>query len=238
MRVATFQRTPRDDDLSGTLDRLISDLQHCEANEIALALFPECYLQGYSTDPLEAAQRALSLDGESFQLILEALPTDRTTVVLGVIEKRSGGLYNTAVVIEDGTLKGTYSKTHPNETIFTAGVDYPVFECSGWRFGINICYDANFSAPALELSQQGAELLCYPLNNMMHSDKAAEWREQALRNLQKRAKETGCWVMSSDVVGRDGDKLSYGCSCIVQPDGTLAARVQERREGCVSLDLI
>jgi predicted amidohydrolase len=52
------------------------------------------------------------------------------------------------------------------------------------------------------------------------------------------ARETGCWVASSDVVGQHGDKLSHGCTCIVNPDGVVVARVTEGAEGVAIHDIV
>jgi len=58
-----------------------------------------------------------------------------------------------------------------------------------------------------------------------------------VRNLQARARETGCWVVSSDVVGIQEAALSHGCTCFVNPDGVIVARVPERAEGVIVHDI-
>lgn len=238
LRVASFQRRPRFDDVPGTLERLLADLRWCDAREVALAVFPECYLQGYGRDPEIMARRALALDGAIVEALLATLAPIRTTLVLGVVERREQVLYNAAAVIRQGRLLGRYAKTHPNEKAFAAGTDYPVFEAGGWPFGINICNDANFPDAALRIGRQGARLLCFPLNNMLAPATAAAWRDRGLDNLKQRATETGCWVASSDVVGRSDDQISYGLTCIVRPDGQVTARAPEGREGVALFDLV
>ena len=237
LRLASFQRQPNFNDVPGTVERLLADLRWCDDRDIHLAVFPECYLQGYSRDRQVLRQRALALDSDAFGEVLATLASIRCTIVLGVIERRRSGLYNTAAVIRSGKLLGTYSKTHPNEEAFEAGSNYPVFNILGWSFGINICNDANFPDAALRLSRQGARILCYPLNNMLRPRNADEWRKKSIENLKQIAATTGCWVVSSDVVGRHDDLVSYGCTCIVSPDGQVVERADEGHEGIVSFDL-
>lgn len=177
------------------------------------------------------------LDGAIVEEVLAALEPIRTSLVLGIIERRGAACYNTAVIIRQGRLLGRYAKAHPNEAAFEAGTDFPLFVTDGWPFGINICNDANFPDTALRVSRQGAKLLCYPLNNMLGPATAERWRERGLVNLKQRAVETGCWVASSDVVGRNGDLISYGLTCIVRADGEVVARVPEREEGVALFDL-
>ncbi|MFZ6647708.1 carbon-nitrogen hydrolase family protein [Undibacterium sp. TJN25] len=242
-RVAAFQRHPLFDDISGTTQRLMEDLAWCDREHVDLAVFPECYLQGYASDTDTVSRRALVLQGDDFQGFAKALADFRTDLIVGLAERRPGAggagveFYNTAVVMRSGRLLGRYAKAHPNEAAFAAGKDFPVFDRAGWRYGINICNDANFADVALEISHQGASLLCYPLNNMLLPATAQQWRSKSLQNLQQRALDTGCWVVSSDVTGETVGKMSYGCTCIVSPNGTLVKQVPEGEEGVVMLDI-
>lgn len=115
--------------------------------------------------------------------------------------------------------------------------EFPVFDTAGWKFGINICNDANFPDAALRVSSQGARLLCLPLNNMLPAGTAEKWRSRSIQNLQQRAIETGCWVVSSDVVGEQGEFISIGCTCIVSPEGQVVRQALERNEGSIMFDL-
>lgn len=131
----------------------------------------------------------------------------------------------------------SYAKNHPNERDFLPGEASPVFSKGPVSYGVNICFDANFPTSAMRLRDSGAQLICYPLNNMLAPATADRWRARSIGNLQDRARETGCWVASSDVVGQRGDKLSHGCTCIVNPDGVIVARVEEGVEGVAMHDV-
>ncbi|MFZ6654616.1 carbon-nitrogen hydrolase family protein [Undibacterium sp. TJN19] len=237
LRIAAFQRKPLFDKLPATLARLAHDLRWCDEHGVDVAVFPECYLQGYSSDSKTLARRAISLDDACMMQLLSALATTRVTCLLGLVERRSELLYNSVAVIRQGEILGVYSKSHPNEAAFTAGLDFPVFEVRNWRFGINICNDANFAAPARRLGEQGASLLCYPLNNMLLPATADKWRQKSLENLQQRAIDTGCWVISADVVGQHGEQIAHGCTCLFSPDGQVRLRVAEGQEGVVVADI-
>jgi predicted amidohydrolase len=237
LRVAAFQRRPLFDDVSGVLVRLTEDLEWCRQQDVQLALFPECYLQGYATDRETIVARSLAVDDHEVREVLSRLERYPTTFILGLIERRGASFLNSALVIREGLLLGTYAKTHPNEPGFDAGSDYPLFTSHNWLFGINICNDANFSDAALKISRQGARLLCYPLNNMLLPKNATKWRSRSVSNLQARAIATGCWVMSSDVVGHHGNQMSYGCPCIVSPNGDVVTRAPEEAEAAVLFDL-
>lgn len=227
--MAAFQRKPVFDDIAQAARRLSEDIAWCESQHVDVALFPECYLQGYATDLPTIARRAV--DGLAFANVLTMLPSSGVDVIVGFIEQRADGYYNSAAVVCEGEVRGKYAKNYPNEKAFLPGREAPVFLKSGLTFGINICFDANFPDSARRLSEQGARLICYPLNNMLATATAEKWRSRSVENLRQRAIETACWVASSDVVGTVGDQISFGCTCIVSPLGTVVARVAEGIEG-------
>jgi len=241
LRVAAFQRVPKYDDITGVIERTHEDLEWCDAQAVDLAIFPECYLQGYATELTRIAQRALSTDDPIVKQMLERFATIRTTIILGFIERRLEKFYNSAMVISSGRILGAYSKTHPNEQGFEAGTEFPVFEVSGWKFGINICWDSNFPEASQRIADQGARLLCFPLFNMLRPPNADSNRERTVECLKARALQTGCWVVSADVVGKitgyHANEMSYGCTCIVRPDGEVVTRVNELQEGVATFDL-
>ena len=121
-----------------------------------------------------------------------------------------------------------------NEAFFSPGTESLIFRTTGTAFGINICNDANYPEVALATARDGARGIVMPLNNFMRRSNAEIWREKTLRNLMERARDTGCWVVSSDVVGEDDERISHGCTAIVSAQGEVLARVPENVEGvCV-----
>ena len=100
------------------------------------------------------------------------------------------------------------------------------------------CNDANYPAAAWRARDGGANVLCYPLNNMLVPATAERWRARSIGNLIARARETRCWVVSSDVVGTSGGQVSFGCTAIVGPAGDIRARVPEGETGRILLDLL
>ncbi len=80
-------------------------------------------------------------------------------------------------------------------------------------------------------------MICYLLDNMPPPDTTARWRSRSVENLRARAVQTGCWIVSADVTGSCGARLSHGCTMIVRPDGTIAARVAEGVEGVAIYDV-
>ncbi len=237
MRIAAFQRVPVFDDAASVVARVVADLSRANMRGVDLAVFPECHLLGHGYDPSTIAARAIDLEDERWRAMLAVLAPVAATVILGSFERAPDGIANCALVIERGCVVGRYAKRHPNEPSVVAGDASPVFARAGVRYGINICNDANYSETARKLADQGAAMICYPLNNMLSPETAERWRGRSVENLRARARETGCWIVSADVTGSHGALVSHGCTMIVRPDGTIAARVAEGTEGVAIHDV-
>lgn len=202
-----------------------------DKEDVDVVCFPEGYINGYTRDESQARRVAVDLSSKEFRAILEKLSKFKAMAIIGVIENEDGTLFNTAIVVHEGELIGKYRKTHPQEGIFEAGLEYPVFEVKGWKFGINICYDANFPEASQKLVEQGAKVIFYPLNNELKKESAEKWRYKHVENLIQRARETNVWVISSDVIVETDETMGYGCTAIVSPEGKVIEKVAELTEG-------
>jgi predicted amidohydrolase len=203
-----------------------------EADEagVDLLLFPECFLQGYLVTEEHVRGHAFEVGSPGFAAVLARLASIRQMLVLGVIERDRDRYryYNTALVIAGGRVLGGYRKTFltTGESVFTAGDAYPVFDCLGVRFGINICYDAQFARAAAGVAAGGAEVLLVTAQNMMRRDKALWWQDRHNQIRTQRVRETGMWLVSADVTGeRDGTRIGLGPTCAVDPAGRVVAQV-------------
>jgi predicted amidohydrolase len=214
-------------------------LEKADRQQVELVCFPECYLQGYLCDARAAGEQALILTSATFDTLLKRFSDFRCMFVFGFIERQSARLFNSAAVVHQGKLLGCYRKTHllDGESMFEAGDGYPVFEIGRLRFGINICYDTNFSDSAAALANQGAELIVCPANNMMRVQVAERYK--ALHNEVRamHAREHGVWLVSSDVTGERDGRISYGPTAVIDSAGNVVAQVPLLQSGMVVADI-
>jgi predicted amidohydrolase len=236
MRIAAVQCSNIPDDAPRVSDAIVQRLRWADEEGIDLVIFPEAFLLGHSYDPEMIRSRA-RVSSIALTALCERVEAYRTTLVVGTFEIANEQVFNSAIIIEAGRVVGRYAKAHPNEPGVTAGNAFPTFLRRGIRYGVNICNDANHPAAAQCIADQGAGLILYPLNNMLPSATADRWREKSMTNLIERARQTGCWLASADVAGSSGDLVSYGCTAIVSPEGTIVARAPEMREGAAVHEL-
>lgn len=231
--VAACQLFDVQDDLEQTLDEIIEYAMQAADAGAKLVCFPENYLQGYTVDERHARRRAIDLNSVQFAEILKKLKPVRPTLVIGMIEKVEESLYITAVVVRRGKLLGHYRKNRlaAGERLFAAGTETPIFDVDGLRFGINICYDLQCSQRAAAVAKQGAALMVCPCYNMLHPENAAVWKEKHNAIRAERTRETGLWLLSSDVTGERDGQIAFGPTAMISPAGEVVAQVPLMQEG-------
>ena len=103
-------------------------------------------------------------------------------LVVGLVERVDHLIYNVSVLIDrQGQVVGKYRKvTLPRTEIdmgIMPGTEYPVFETDFGTVGMMICYDGFFPEVARQLSNNGAEVIAFPVagcNPMLAAARACE----------------------------------------------------------------
>jgi predicted amidohydrolase len=163
---------------------------------------------------------------------------------------RPDRVFNVSALFDpDGGLRAVYRKTH----LFDAISDTAVYRESSYltpgdevvtadvscadatvRLGLTICYDLRFPELFRTLALRGAQILCVPAAFTAYTG-AAHWEVL----LRARAIESGCFVLAPNQVGEHlPGRECFGNSMIVDPWGTVLARVDDGEGVCVAdLDL-
>jgi predicted amidohydrolase len=232
LTIATFQGRAIYEDIQQSLATVKKKLDWAEAEKIDILCFPECYLQGYLLDETTAQKMSIDLNSSEFQAILKTLQSE-TTIILGLIERESKLIYNTAVVIEKGKVKGKYRKHNllKKENHFTPGTQSPIFEKNGVKYGINICSDTRLSTSILEMTNKGARLLFFLINNSLPHDVALKWKNEHVKCWVERAKESRCWICAADVIEESETNTGFGFTTIIDPNGKVVKSAEYLNEG-------
>ena len=136
----------------------------------SLAIFPECATTGYCFDSIEEALTVAETVPGPTTAALEGIARRLGLhLVVGMLERAEGNLYNVAVLIGPGGLIGSYRKIH----LPFLGVDrftahgkggFRVYDTSLANIGVNICYDCSFPESARVMMLAGADLIALPTN--------------------------------------------------------------------------
>lgn len=246
VRVGACQTPEIIGDPSAALDIMLRFAKEAEDSKVDLLLFPECFLTGYVLSEAYVAEYSYDLASEHFAVILKQLENVKAVLVFGISEKKSGKLFNSAMVVRKGEIIGVYRKTHlidPNELFYTPGDEYPIFEINGLKYGINICYDGQFPEAAKAVACQDAQMLLVPAQNMLRRETAEYWKDKHSEIGTMRVRETGLWFVRSDVTGIRSsgqygvERIGYGPTEIMNPNADIVARVPLMTVGMVTVDI-
>jgi predicted amidohydrolase len=181
VRLAAVHYQPRDGRTNAEKCRLFAPLIAEAAQQQAdLVVLPETLT--YYHSGRDYADCAEPIPGPSTEYFGQLAEQHDLYVVAGLIERDGHLIYNVAVLIgPDGEIVGKYRKVTLPRTEIEAGVtpgfDYPVFETRFGRVGMMVCYDGFFPEVARQLSQNGAEVIAWPVwgcNPLLAAARACE----------------------------------------------------------------
>ena len=131
-----------------------------------LVVLPETLT--YFGTGLSFAECAEPVPGPSTAYFGELAKKHNLYIVAGLVERDKHLIYNVAVLISpDGKVAGKYRKVClPREEIsagIAPGDEYPVFNTRFGKLGMMVCYDGFFPEVARQLSNNGAEIIAWPV---------------------------------------------------------------------------
>lgn len=237
MKVAAYQAPLLESGSLEAIDLISAQVRVCEERGVEILCCPEAILGGLADNAQAPADIALEV--EELEELLGPLFSDSVSIIVGFTEASGDGhLYNSAAVLQRGKILGTYRKLHPaiNRSVYTPGDKLPTFTIGPLRFGIVICNDSNYAAPAQTIAAQGAAALFIPMNNGLPPHKA-DVVSVARTVHSTTAKTNRMVVVAADVSGRCGSLVSYGATGIYDADGRLLAASQPLRDELLVADI-
>ncbi len=227
--LSAYQGPCQDGDFDANLATVRQAVTDALARGSHFLVLPETFLSGYDT-PEHMRQGARRLDDPQLRALISSTASHSMVVIVGLARLTDQGLYNTALVIHQGQLLGTYDKmmlTGGDRKLgFLPGQDMPVFQAHGARFAVIICHDSSFPHPALIAKLKGAEILFSPHYNNIpveRMDAHRKWVRNCHIGLACQMKMV---VARSNVVSKQGRGLGYGDSLIVSPRGDMLAEAE------------
>ncbi len=209
--------------------RVLEHLTALARQQVDLAIFPECVLNGYCFGDAEAA-RAAALEPDAAELReLESACRDlRIGAVFGYIERDAEHLWNAAALYGPAGRIGCYRKVHLPclglDRFTTPGDRFEVFDLDGLRVGLLICYDSAFPEATRVLALAGADLIALPTNWPSSSGLSPDVLPSC------RALENHVYFAAVNRIGDEGGFHFVGKSRISAPNGRNLAYADHDRE--------
>ena len=196
-----------------------------------IVVFPELTITGYPAEDLLFRADFISAANNAVYQIAECI--DDIAVVVGFPERDGNSLYNSAVVLHQGSILACYRKQMlPNygvfdeQRYFSAGTQPCVFEFNGVFIGLTICEDVWKSGIIDETKQAGAELLL-TLNASPFNAGKIHQREAVICEQVKAAKIPLIYV---NQVGGQDELIFDGASFVANSQGEIVFRAEEFKE--------
>lgn len=214
-------------DVPGNTAAIVAAIDEAKYEQSAnLVVFQELALCGYPPEDLLFHSGMAQRVAESIATINES--TSGIAALVGYPEYADGKIFNSAVWLEDGKVRGNYRKRClPNYGVFderryfTAGDAELVLDLAGVNIGVTICEDIWVSSAAAQASvDQGAELIV-SINGSPFQFNKQKARENLLAT---RAAETGVPYLYQNMVGGQDELVFDGGSCAVNSRGEVCLR--------------
>ena len=210
-----------------------------EQHKADIVLFPELCLTGY---PPEDLLLRPSLDlriAEALERLQQA--NLEPAMVIGAPVRSGGLLYNAAVVVEKGEIRGRYFKRCPpnyqvfdERRYFAEGRDTLVMDIKGVPVGITVCEDIWKDGPLEDAAAAGAQLILNLNASPYDIDKQA--RRKAL--LERKAADNRVSIVYTNLVGGQDELVFDGGSMVVDHAGALAVEAPQFADGLFPVEFL
>jgi predicted amidohydrolase len=221
------------------LDRTRTWSLEAASRGAVVVCFPELNLTGYTTRK-EIVGLAQTVPGPVSDALLEIAADAGVTVLAGLAEKGADGrVYATHLAAFAGGRLGVYRKLHiavPEQPVFSAGDEIPLFDAEGVTFGIQLCYDAHFPELGVRMAIDGAEVIFIPHASPRGNpeEKYISW----MRHLPARAYDNSVYIIACNQAGDNERGLNPpGVAMAFDPSGNLIGKHVSGRQGLLLVDL-
>lgn len=208
--------------------KILAAVENAKQQRADLVVFSELCITGYP--PEDLLFRADFIRQAELAVQQLAARIAGITVVLGYPKQVEELLYNTAVVLRDGTVLAEYHKNAlPNygvfdeQRYFSAAKSTTVFTLNDTRLGLTICEDIWQTGIIEKNRQAGAEIILALNASPFHAGKAFQREEIICRQLQSSAIPL---VYVNQTGGQD-ELIFDGASFVADSNGNIVFRAEE-----------
>lgn len=239
VKIAIGQINTTVGDLEGNKARILSCLKEAVRQKADLIAFPELAITGY---PPEDLLFKLYFIKENIKCLKDIIKEVGDIIaIIGFVDKKKGGIYNSAAVIHNKKLIYVYHKMNlPNYGVFDEkryfkpGSGNRAIKVKGFCFGINICEDIWVKdTPAGKRLFSKVDFLINISASPYHLGKIEERR----RIIGGKAKGYGTAVVYCNLVGGQDELVFDGRSALFLKDGKLIREAKAFDEDLLILDI-
>ena len=221
------------------LDRMVIWVAEARKQGAAIICFPELNITGYCTRD-DISQAADPIPGDVSKRLSQLARDYQISILAGFVESvESGDIFASHLVVAPDGILGVYRKIHiapPERDIFSPGETVPLFEISGVKLGVQLCYDAHFPELSTRMAVEGADILFMPHASPRGTpgEKYNSW----MRHLTARAFDNSLFIVACNQSGNNQKGLQFpGVAAMIGPDGEVIDKQLSDEDGILVADL-
>ncbi|MGD9173764.1 MAG: nitrilase-related carbon-nitrogen hydrolase, partial [Desulfobacterales bacterium] len=225
--------------IADNLERMAGWVGAAKKQKADVVCFPEMNITGYSSSA-NIQKVAEMVPGKISQSVSEMAQTYDIAILAGLAEADlAGRVFASHLVATAQGMVGIYRKIHiapPESQIFTAGDAIPLFDISGFKLGIQLCYDAHFPELSTRMATEGADAIFMP--HASPRGTPAEKFDSWMRHLPARAFDNGLFVIACNQTGNNQNELNFpGLAVVLDPAGHILKKDTGGKENLIVADL-
>lgn len=225
LRIAICQINSTVGDLDGNSKKIIKFYSQAIQNSPDIIIFPECALPGYPPEDLLLREDFIQSNLDHLKIIANEVKD--SCLIVGFIDRRKEGIYNSAAIVKNKKISTVYHKhSLPNYGVFdekryfVPGNLPGVLKINGIPIGISICEDIwennlKINSCLIQAKKRGAKILI----NISASPYYAGRFQDRLKLLQRRVKQTGCPIVYVNMSGGQDELIFDGRSTVLDRKG-------------------
>ncbi|MFN3959714.1 MAG: NAD+ synthase [Parvularculaceae bacterium] len=240
LKIALCQIDPVVGDIAGNTSKILAARAEAAAAGADLAVFCELVVCGYPPEDL-VARAAFQRDCRAAtEELARATADDGPAMIVGAPWKEGEALYNAALLLDGGEIKGVRRKVRlPNYGVFdeprrfTPGPAFPEpTPFRGASLGLMICEDMWLPGAGEALAGAGADFFIVPHGSPFRVTSLDE-REDAAR---ARVKATGLPLMFVNQLAGQDEVVFEGASFVMDREGSVRFRAPQFQKGVFLTD--
>ena len=249
LRVAAATPGVKLADPAANAKAIMSVIDDAEENKVSVLVFPELSVTGYTCGDLFGSAMLLDAADKAVRSIVEHTRGLEVTAVIGAPVRRSDKLYNCAIVIRNGQVKGIVPKIYLPDygefyesRWFASGSDFLsgegsesgispnlLFKVGDATFAVEICEDLWTPVPPSSFhSVAGAEII---LNLSASNEVLLKHSYRQKLVCEQSAHTLSAYVYCSGGYGESSQDLVYSASSLIYENGLLMAEAQRFMTG-------
>ena len=249
LRVAAATPGVKLADPAANAKAIMSVIDDAEENKVSVLVFPELSVTGYTCGDLFGSAMLLDAADKAVRSIVEHTRGLEVTAVIGAPVRRNDKLYNCAIVIRNGQVKGIVPKIYLPDygefyesRWFASGSDFLsgegseggispnlLFKVGDATFAVEICEDLWTPVPPSSFhSVAGAEII---LNLSASNEVLLKHSYRQKLVCEQSAHTLSAYVYCSGGYGESSQDLVYSASSLIYENGLLMAEAQRFMTG-------